>query len=250
MVVVSKGSRTASASRVPRGTENENFRITDREPIILAIAVGDDNGDGIMNGALVELQFRTGVDAFAKVVAGSGAVRMSSGTTLREDDPVELTDRLTTGVFGPYRDGVEVETDGLSAQTSSISNRHTEFQWALDFSNAGDDVSYDFQVLWTTMTGDQAISSISITSPPSPLPGEFVHLWDTFNKEWGVGHTVIPLADDEAVILMLSEETFARIYKNVPKWDGTTPIRFLEDEIHSRWLEITEPKPTDPVEVC
>ncbi len=248
MVVISKGSRTASAARVPRGTENADFLTFAREPIILATAVGDDNGDGIMNGAAVELQFRTGVDAFTKVLAGSGDVRMSSGTTLRQGDPVELTDRITTGVFGPYRDGVEVEPDGLSAQTNSISNRHTEFQWALDFSNAPNATIYDFQVLWATQAGIDAIPYISIASPLSPFPGELVHLWDTFNKQWGIGQACIPLANEEAVITMLSEETFSRIYNKVPKWDGATPIRFRRDEIRSRWLEITEPQPTDPVE--
>lgn len=164
MAVVGKGSRTANASRVAQGTEDVNFTLPNNsDDIILGTGVGDDNADEMEAGFQVRLQFRTGADAFTNVVSGSGAVRLGL-TDLVEGNALTSGERLSTGLFGSFVNGVEVETTNPSSQANDVIENTTEFQWSLDFNFAVANTQYDFRVGWTSGVGEDFINYISITT--------------------------------------------------------------------------------------
>lgn len=178
MAVVGKGSRTANADRVAQGTEDVNFTLPNNaDHIILGCGVGDDNGDKMSGGATVRLEFRTGVDAFATVVAGSGAVRLGN-TDLIDGNNLNEGERLSTGTFGPYDVGKELETTNPGTQSGKVHGEHTEYQWSLDFNTAPDSTTYDFRVFWDHDGGGNVVDYISIITaggggnggPPAFLP--------------------------------------------------------------------------------
>ena len=99
MAVVGKGSRTALANRTAQGLENVNFTLPDNAlHIILGCGVGDDNSDRMRGPPdtprFNRLEFKTGGDAWATVVSGSGAVRIGA-TDLVNQTAVVVGERLT-----------------------------------------------------------------------------------------------------------------------------------------------------------
>lgn len=167
MALSTAGSRTANSSRSAQGTEDVNFTLPNiTNAIILGTGMMDNNSDGVVFGHGIDLEFRKGVDAYTSVVTGSGAVRLTSSTDLVQANNVTSGERLTTGSFGSYVEGEEIESTNPTTQMNTVSDKHTEFQWGLDFSNASLDETYDFRVVWDATSGQFNIDYVSIVTPP------------------------------------------------------------------------------------
>lgn len=169
MAVVGKGSRTANATRTAQGTEDVNFTLPNNtDHIILGCGVGDDNGDR-MRGAPdtprdFRLEFRKGADAFANVTTTS-AVRLGA-TDLVQGNAVVVGERLSTGLFGSYIDGVECETANPNDRANEVRDDTTEHQYSLDFNFAVASTQYDFRVFHSHdgTGGGNFVTYISITT--------------------------------------------------------------------------------------
>jgi hypothetical protein len=79
------------------------------------------------------------------------------------------------------------------------------------------------------------------------MPAAAVWVWNHFDLEWTTGILVESLPGDFANVIMLGG-TLARNLYNVQKWPGTGPLTLTPSDTPSAWYEITNPKPTDPVE--
>lgn len=161
---VTAGSRTANSARTAQGTEDVNFTLPNNtDHIILGCGVTSDNADRIDPGASINLQFRTGADAFANVTSTSTV--KDGNTNLVDENALTTGERLTTG-GGTFVNGKEIESNP-STQSAEIRNQTTESQWSLDFSGATPSTTYDFRVQWEYKNGTVVINYISITTVAS-----------------------------------------------------------------------------------
>lgn len=200
MAVVGKGSRTALSNRTAQGTEDVNFTLPNNsDPIILGTGVGDDNGNRMRMDDGVTLQFRTGAGSFVTVNNSTGAVRMTTATSLTNDNALTEGERLSTGLFDAFVDGREVEDDGASTQANQVRDETTEFQWGLDFSNAATSTTYDFRVQWVNDDATDNINYISITTAGV---SETVMVADTVG--YTITGTAVGLAQNLHVIVAAS----------------------------------------------
>jgi len=167
MALVGKGSRGASAARVTWVTaENVNHALANKtDNIILGCGVGDDNGDRIKANDTGRLQWRIAGGTFADLSA-TGAVKFGL-TDLVNSNTLTAAERLSTGLFGSYTEGEEVEGTATGSHSQQIRDRTTEFQWSLSFADAADNTTYDFQVIWTWDGGggSTTLPYISILTP-------------------------------------------------------------------------------------
>lgn len=81
------------------------------------------------------------------------------------------------------------------------------------------------------------------------VPGDIVWIWDHWNKVWerGVALEDLGTSLNHANVIM-GAGIFSRNVFNVQKWPGSGPLTLTPADTPSAWYEITNPRPTDPVE--
>ena len=156
-----EGSRIANATRVWQAVEDAGKTGWDKTAdFILATALATSKGP---LAYAYKLQWRNKTDGGSFADVGStGEITFSAATDLVDGDDLLTGEAGCTGA-GTWQNGLESEGDNISPDsgTYSLADEYwTEFQWALDCSNALDNKEYEFQLL---TTGDNIIGVCLVT---------------------------------------------------------------------------------------
>ena len=171
-----KGSRVCDSSRVALVAIDASYTLTNNNDKIIYCAAADDPGgdcrprDG-EGGHTLQYRVLAGTWANVPTSNGSGPHLASSGTVLSNGNTVADSERRCNSdpVYDPgppfvpgFQTGGKEFTNSTNLEyVQDWSDNHTEGQWALDFSTAPDDTTYEFRVRW----GTKDCSIVNLTYP-------------------------------------------------------------------------------------
>lgn len=157
-IVTSNGSTICDSSRVALVAIDANYKLpSNTDKIIYAAGVNDTGACRIRighGGHTLQFRILAGLWADVPTANASGPHLAATGTVLVNNTTVSDTERrANSGGIGIYAVSAKQFTSSTNLDFpvgAEIRNNHGEGQWALDFSNCPNRVSYEFRVGWGT----------------------------------------------------------------------------------------------------